>query len=224
MEILRNIPTVPTGIEQEITTPTGASVLAASVDSWEVSPPPFVPVSIGYGAGSRILQRPNLLRFIIGTAEGNSQWERDECVEIRTLLDDMDPRLWPDVSGMILESGAVDCYASPCTGRKGRPAQEMTVLCPSSALNDVTECIFRNTTTLGVRIERLERAVLPRDFDYVKTAFGTIRVKRAYFRGELLRAEPEYEDCAAAARSCGVPVRDVINAARCAAGEDRGEQ
>ena len=172
------------------------------------------------GAGSKDLQRPNLLRLTIAETLGDALWSTDHCIEIKTVIDDMDARLWPDAARRILEAGAMDCYAAICVGRKGRPAIEATVLCPVTEMDTVIECIFRNTSTIGMRLCEVERAVLDRDERTVATRFGPIGVKRVFLDGELLRAEPEYEDCAEASRQHTVPVQKVITEARFAALEN----
>ena len=168
------------------------------------------------GAGMKDLQRPNLLRVTIGETESNALWSSDNCIEIKIIMDDMDARIWPDTAYSILETGAFDCYATMCTGRKGRPAMEVTVLCPIPRKDDIIECIFRNTSTLGMRFSTVERAVLDRDFSTVETKFGPIRMKRAFLDGKLLRTEPEYEDCVKASRQHNIPVQEIITTARCA--------
>ncbi len=217
MCILSGVPTMPTGIESELTTPTGAAILVTAVESWLDLPPPMKPQATGMGAGSKDLQRPNLLRLTIAQTLGDALWGTDRCIEIKTVIDDMDARLWPDAARRILESGAMDCYAAICVGRKGRPAIEATILCPVTEMDAVIECIFRNTSTIGMRVSKVERAVLDRDERTVETRFGPIGVKRVFLDGELLRAEPEYEDCAEASRQHAVPVQKVITEARFAA-------
>ena len=93
---------------------------------------------------------------------------------------------------------------------------EVTVLCPVHRKDVIIKCIFQNTSTLGIRFSTVERAVLNRDFRTVETKFGPIRMKRAFLDGKLLRTEPEYEDCAKAARHHNVPVQKVIKASHCA--------
>lgn len=220
LRILTGVPTSPSGIPFEIATPTGAAILATAVQSWTAVPPGMIPATSGYGAGTRELSRPNLLRLTLGDTVQEGSWKEDRCVEIRTVLDDMDPRTWPDAAEKILESGAVDCYAAVCMGKKGRPALEVTVICHEPSKDQVIRCIFRNTTTLGVRTDTFSRALLDRDFQRVQTEFGPITLKRAFMDGSLLRAEPEYEECASAAREQGVSVREVMIAARCAARKD----
>jgi len=222
LRILEGIPTVPTGIGAELATPTGAAILAGAVGSWSETPPPCIPVASGYGAGSRELRRANLLRVTVGeTVSRREAAQMDGCVEIRTVIDDLDPRIWPQVSSGIMEEGALDCYTAMCIGRKGRPAQELTVICSDPSIEKVINRIFRETTTLGVRVGRFQRVILERDMHRVSTPYGSISVKRAYIGGALLRAEPEYDDCARAAAEHGVPVREVLMSARMAAERDK---
>ncbi len=216
MLILKGVPTAPTGIDSELTTPTGAAILVTAVESWTCPFPRMTPISTGMGAGSKDLQRANLLRLTVGETTNDVLWRSNRCIEIKTIIDDMDGRVWPDAAGRILESGALDCYTAMCIGRKGRPALEATVICPAARMDAVIECIFRNTSTIGMRICTVERAVLDRDERTVETIFGPIRVKRVFLDGKLLRSEPEYEDCAEISRQHNIPVQKVISAAKCA--------
>jgi pyridinium-3,5-bisthiocarboxylic acid mononucleotide nickel chelatase len=213
VELLMNVPTVPTGLSSELTTPTGAAILTTSVHSWTETVPVMTPTEVGYGAGTADLSRPNLLRVTIGDSPGTGSWNSDRCIQLSSIVDDMDPRLWPDLERKLLENGAIDCYVCPVLGRKGRPAMEVTVICDGAKSHDVIESIFINSTTLGVRIAELERAVLDRDFISVDTSYGEISVKRAFMNGRLLELRPEYDDCARAAGKHDVPVREVIEAA-----------
>ena len=218
MRLLQGIPVVPTDIQAELTTPTGAAILKAAVDSWTTPPPAMVPFATGMGAGSRDLKRPNLLRITLGDTLNvpdtePAPWEGDRCLQIRTVVDDMEGRLLPSAFRSFLNSGALDCWALPCIGRKGRPAQEITVLCRPHQRKTVLESLFLHTGTLGARVQEIERAVLRRDFVSVETGYGRIGVKTAYMGGEMVSAQPEYEDCAAAAEKHGVPVSRVIRAA-----------
>lgn len=216
VNLLKGIPTAPSGINYELTTPTGATILTTAVESWSMLPPPMIPVATGMGAGTHDLERPNLLRITIGTPVKNIGWNQDACIEIKTIMDDMDMRIWPDTAELILKSGAFDCYGAMCIGRKGRPAIEATVLCPASMQNEVIECIFRNTSTLGLRIQETGRAVLERTFTDVETRFGIIPVKIGLLNGEPIHMEPEYKNCVEAAGQHNVSVQTVITAARSA--------
>jgi len=215
--LLQGVPVVPTSEPSELTTPTGAAVLTALVESWD-APPAYVGVSSGMGAGSREGKtRANLLRLIIGLSavadEGNS------CLMIEAVIDDLDPRIWPVLNAGILAAGAFDCYARNCLGKKGRPAMELVVHLPESVRESVLSVVFAHSSTLGVRISDVERVVLQREFKQVSTRYGDVTIKLGYFSDRVVSAEPEFEECVALADAAGVPVKVVLQSARGVAAE-----
>lgn len=202
----------------ELTTPTGAAILTTLVRDWSSPHPECSVTGVGMGAGSRELEEaPNLLRIILGETGSAARWSRDECVEMVSLVDDMDPRLWPPLQKALLDAGAVDCYTLSGTGRKGRPALELTVLCPPEAEQRVLETLFEGSTTLGARIRTSARAVLPRRIVETATPWGSVRVKVALLGGRAVSAAPEMDDCLEIAEKAGVPPRRVLEAARSSA-------
>ena len=222
LELLKGVPVNPSEITGEITTPTGAAILTTAVDSWSANMPGLIIRNTGMGAGNRDLPRPNLLRLTIAEISDEPLWNVDQCIEITSVVDDMDGRTWPETGSILMGSGALDFYALPCTGRKGRPATELKVLCPVECRDDIIELLFRNTPTIGIRHRRVERAVLARETGSVETVYGKIELKKVYLKGSLLRSEPEYADCLRAAEDSGVPVIEVINAARRIANRRKG--
>ncbi|MBD3277115.1 MAG: nickel pincer cofactor biosynthesis protein LarC [Candidatus Aegiribacteria sp.] len=214
LELLKGVPAMPSGIAAEIATPTGAAILTTAVDGWSFDMPCLVVRNTGMGAGHRNLPRPNLLRLTIAEISDEPVWSSDQCIEITSVVDDMDGRTWPETGSMLMQHGALDFYALPCTGRKGRPAAELRVLCPVEKKDEIIELLFRNTPTIGIRHRRVERAVLARETASVETVYGKIGLKKVYLRGSLLRAEPEYADCQRVAENRGVPISEVITAAR----------
>ncbi len=216
--LLRNIPVSPSGISAELATPTGAVILLEAVSSWEEVPPAMTVLSSGMGAGSADLDRPNLLRASICETSGiNTPWSHDTCLQITTVMDDIDMRTWPEVSAGILDAGAYDCYVGNCIGRKGRPALLMTVLCTVPMRDRVIEQVFRSTPTLGMRVLEMPRAILDRDFISVVTEWGPVNVKVGYLAGEPINAEPEYSNCVSLASDNSIETARVITAARAAA-------
>lgn len=207
--LLRGIPTHSGSEAAELTTPTGAAILATLVDSW--TPPPGARwLSCGMGAGSRDARTPNLLRLSVGESLGDAP-HGEEIFELVTLVDDMDPRILPRLQEAVLEAGAVDCYAHQCIGRKGRPAIEVTALCRAGAVEAVRTTVFRESPTLGIRVRVTGRTVLERAFVDVSTPWGSAVVKTGMLRGATVNAAPEYESCAELARSAGIPVRVVLD-------------
>jgi hypothetical protein len=215
--LLRGVPILPEG-EGELTTPTGAAIVAAVVDEFG-PPPPLALAAVGYGAGTRELaDRPNVLRVLVGARLGVADASAPiDVVRVEANLDDMSPELVGPLFEALLAAGAVDVWSAPIIMKKGRPALEVTALSPPDALDKVRRAFFRNSTTLGVRTQPMARAVLARAFERVATPWGPVRVKLGALDGEVLGAKPELEDCRRLAVKAGVPVRAVHAAATAAA-------
>ncbi|HVB40786.1 MAG TPA: nickel insertion protein [Terriglobales bacterium] len=131
---------------------------------------------------------------------------------IETSVDDTSPQIVGYVLEQALEQGALDAYATPLQMKKNRPGVLLTILARPEQRQALVELLLRETSTLGVRVGECQREVLERSLETVTTAYGVIRVKRAP-AGAGAKAAPEYEDCRAAARRHGVPLRQVLEAA-----------
>jgi len=219
LKLLEGVPLLPTSEPCELTTPTGAAIITAAVSDWNsVAPLMRIEVS-GMGAGNRDSTRSNLLRVSVGETLGDQDStgaNADSCSRLTTVIDDLDPRLWPGLSGSLLEAGAVDCYAAHCIGRKGRPALEVTVLCPNElqVRNRVVETLFVESSTLGIRIDTVTRLVLERRFEKVATQWGDVTVKIGILGKRIVSAEPEFEECAALADRNAVSTKLVLQEAK----------
>jgi uncharacterized protein (TIGR00299 family) protein len=215
-ELLRGIPILAEG-EGELTTPTGAAILAAVVDAFG-PPPPMRVHAIGYGAGTRELaDRPNVLRVMIGEPIGQPQHTPSNAVTvIEANIDDMSPELVAPLFDALLAAGALDVWSTPILMKKGRPAIQVAALAAPAALSEVRRAFFRSSTTLGVRMHTTDREVLPRSFADVETAYGRVRVKLAAIDGEVIGVHPELEDCRRRAAAARAPVREVMSAAAAA--------
>jgi uncharacterized protein (DUF111 family) len=121
----------------------------------------------------------------------------------------MTPQLFGAVMDALLAAGALDVFYTPVQMKKNRPGTLLTVIAPPDARTALTELIFRETTTIGVRYRESEREVLDRAIVVVTTDVGPIRVKVARQRGEVLNVSPEFDDCVRAAKAAGRPVKDV---------------
>lgn len=215
LKLLEGIPTVPSGIEAELATPTGALILTSVVGDWEDTPPPVKITATGFGAGRDNLPRANLLRVTIGeTYNISSPYEDDSILEAVSLIDDMDARIWADVAKKLMKAGALDCYCIPCIGKKGRPALETKILMNPEDRVSILDIYFRHTTSIGLRVNRVPRCILRRKFITMHTKYGDIPVKIAYWDDEIVNMEPEFDECAAIADDFQVPVADVIAEAR----------
>jgi hypothetical protein len=215
-DLLRGAPTYSSGIERELVTPTGAAIVAAMAPRF--GPQPAMTVgAIGSGAGAADLaEQPNVLRIFVGeTAEENSGHDAggpldEEIVVLEANLDDMSPQVYGYFAERVLEAGALDVFSTPVQMKKGRPGQLVTVLCVPQSREALTDLIFRETTTLGVRRSHMQRRCLQRESVAVQTALGSIRVKVARLDGHILNVAPEYDDCRKAAMERGVPLKQVL--------------
>jgi uncharacterized protein (TIGR00299 family) protein len=213
VECLRGIPTYDAGIDFEFVTPTGAAIVGAhavEASRW----PSFSPEKTGWGAGAADLKdRPNLLRAILGEAPDHEK----SHVVIETNVDDVTGELVASCMESLLAAGALDAWATPITMKKGRPALTLSALADLSSADAVATAMLRETTSLGIRRYAVGRVERPRKIVVVETAFGKIAVKISGGPFGPPQIKPEFDACAAAAKTHGVPVREVIRAALVAA-------
>ena len=206
VEILRDYPTILTDIPEELTTPTGAGIIRGLSHGMLVMERLRFS-SIGYGAGTKEFPRlPNLLRVMVGELE--EPFDEDELVSVETNIDDMNPEIYPYVIDRLLSAGAHDAYLIPVIMKKGRPGVLLSVLAARSALEAVLGIVFSETTTLGVRIQPLERRKVKRDVRTVNTAWGEMSVK-VVMVGGVERMVPEYEECKRIATEKQIPLIEV---------------
>jgi pyridinium-3,5-bisthiocarboxylic acid mononucleotide nickel chelatase len=199
----------------EMCTPTGAALLAAAVTGWGPLPS-LTPSRVGVGAGGRDpAELPNVLRLVVGEKAGPPE----TAVMLSTNVDDLDPRLWPDVLDRLLAVGASDAWLSPILMKKGRPAHTLHALCPHETVDAVRAEIFRRTSTLGVRAVEVAKTALDRDTGSVTVGGERIATKRALLDGVVVNVSVEYEDVRRAADALGLPVKEVLRAATSAAYE-----
>lgn len=211
--LLRGSPIVPEGAG-ELTTPTGAVILAAVVDSFG-PPPPMRLRAVGYGAGTRELaDRPNVLRVMLGEPLGQADAPAAPALALlEANLDDMNPQLLSPLYDALLAAGAVDVWSASILMKKGRPATTVSALVTPGARAAVQRAFFLNSTTLGLRARPVDRVTLARSFVTAQTPYGAVRIKVAGLNGEVIGAHPEFEDCRRLAAKAKVPVRAVMAAA-----------
>jgi len=215
--ILRGLPVLAEGTG-ELTTPTGAAILAEVVQSFG-PPPPMRLYAQGFGAGTREhADRPNVLRVILGETLGQAlPASQAEVVLVAANIDDMNPQLADPLLVALFAAGALDAWLSPIQMKKGRPAIEVSALCAPSTLASIEEAFFANSTTIGVRRQIMQRTCLDRAMAKVVTPYGDVRVKVVSRAGAILGATPEFEDCRKLALRAKVPVRWVVSEASAAA-------
>jgi len=218
LEILKGVPVAASTAPFELTTPTGAAIVKTLASSF--GPMPSMTIDqAGYGVGKKdFKESANLLRAVIGTASGNKAAEGTERLTVlETNIDDMSPQVAGYLLEKLLSSGALDAFYTPVQMKKGRPGVLLTVLTDSGNKDSLLDMIFAESTTIGVRAHEVERHCLERKSAKVKTPYGTVKVKLALRKGRVMNIQPEYEDCKAAAEKKGVPLKQVMDAAREAA-------
>jgi uncharacterized protein (TIGR00299 family) protein len=212
-ELLKNLPTYSAHVQAELVTPTGAALLRAMDCRFE-STPMMRTQAIGYGAGTRNPERfPNVLRVSFGETVQAMQWTGEKVTVLECAVDDLSPQVLAHTAQLALERGALDVMSAPVTMKKGRLGTLLTVLCKPGDTARLQQLIFRETTTLGIRVREENRVILPRELTPVQTEFGTIHIKTGSGQGEEWNAAPEFEDCRRAAAAFDVPLKTVMQAA-----------
>ena len=224
-ELLQNIPIYSTEIEGELITPTGAAIISTVCDSFGNIPEMRVEKT-AYGAGTRDYKGfPNALRLMLGFQIPDSRFQTEEkfgiwnlesgisahqkLIQIETNIDDLSPQILGFVMERAFEFGALDCWFTPIQMKKNRPATLVSILCDSSKREILTELLYTETSTLGVRIKEVERACLPRETVKVETEFGAIDVKIAKYEGKIVNAKPEYEQIREIALKSNKSLREI---------------
>ena len=210
LELLKEIPIYSSGIEAELVTPTGAAILKNLVTGFEL--PEARWQQIGYGAGSRDLPTPNVLRVMIGES-AEIKYLEDEAVIIETEIDDMNPELFPYIQTKLFEQGALSAGLQQALLKKGRPGFSLRVLSPKECVDRLLEVIFRETTTLGVTLQTVKRKKLDRKVVEIETRYGKVHVKMGLLGNEVVNVAPEYEDCKQLAEETGVALKEIYQLA-----------
>jgi len=207
-ELLIGIPMYQSSTKFEIATPTGAAIISTLGNSFGTLP--LMNVSrIAYGAGDQDFPgSPNVLRLMIG--EPASTFDEDTSVVIETNIDDMNPQIYDYLIEQLIQQGAQDAYLTPIIMKKGRPALLLSVLTDKSLLDTILNTIFRETTSIGVRINEVSRKKLLREIREVETEYGTVRVKISSHKNQVLTVTPEYEDCRRIADEKRIPLKLII--------------
>jgi uncharacterized protein (TIGR00299 family) protein len=212
-ELLRGAPSYAGPLALEMCTPTGAALLVSNATSFGAQPAMAVQ-DIGVGAGARDPRgHANVLRLLVGSTTTEDSTGRHGTHAprlIETNVDDLDPRLWPNVLAALLAAGASDAWLSPIIMKKGRPAHTLHVLVAGGTAEQVRSEIFRQTSTLGVREIAVGKHALDRQTGTVTVDGHTVRVKLAVHEGSLVNAQPEYDDVARVAAATGRPVKEVL--------------
>jgi len=195
----------------ELTTPTGAALLAALVPPDGFGPlPGLVPISVGYGAGTRHLDgTPNVTQVVVGTVDlARTEARGQPLAVVEANLDDATGEVLGHTLSAMLAAGAVDAWITPSTMKKGRPGHVVSALCDGALAGQVATVLADETGSLGVRITRVERVAADRSLEAVDVGGVAVRVKVSPGR-----VKAEFDDAAHAARVLGRPAREIVQLA-----------
>ena len=206
-ELLTGFKTSRSTVEKELTTPTGAAIIASLAEQSLELPEDFSVEKIAYGAGTHDLDIPNVLRIYFGSIE--TPKER-RLIKLETNIDDMNPQIYGYLYDRLLEAGALDVWTTPIYMKKTRPAHTLTVLLADDREADCARIIFEETTTLGLRIINVDRRLeAERRMAKVETSYGEVSCKVSAFDGKIVSITPEYEDCKRLASEKNVPLKSI---------------
>ncbi len=215
-ELAKGYPIYSQGPAVELATPTGMALLTTLTQTFDRLPP-LVTGSVGYGAGTaNPPDWPNVLRVFLTTPvptssllPGEEKVEADQVIQLETNIDDMNPQLYEVVMERLFENGALDVSMTPTIMKRNRPGIILTVLAKPEHAGMLTQLLFRETTTLGVRSQLISRTTLARSMQTIRLPQGRVRVKSVH-AGKTVKHRPEFQDCQAIAKKTGIPVQEVI--------------
>lgn len=213
-QMAQGIPVFSNGPTLELTTPTGMALIRTLSQNFKTLPP-LTPQTIGYGAGTANPEGwPNVLRLFLGQEEKESLFTSDRIIQLETNIDDMNPQLYEQMMTHLFDAGALDITLTPTMMKRNRPGTIVSVVAWPQDLQVLTAILLSETTTLGVRIQELERAIVPRQVQTVRLPHGSIRIKIAELGNGQVKITPEYRDCAALAERTKQPIQVIIDLAR----------
>lgn len=211
LELLKGFRVDTRSPDHELVTPTGATFLNVLCDPAEELPALELE-RVGYGAGrADLADRSNVLRVSVGKASPPFANDRIVCLE--TNVDDLAPMAFEPLTRKLLKAGALDVFLTPIVMKKFRPAVKLTVLARVPDRSRLADVLFRECPTLGVRCQEVDRLIMGRRIERVRTRYGAVRVKIGFLDGFVRAGIPEYEDCRRLAERCSVPFRKVYEAA-----------
>ena len=220
-ELLKGATIYSTEIEGELITPTGAAIIATVCDEFGQIPEMKIERT-AYGAGTRDYENfPNVLRLMLGTIESrelkvksgneadNGRRTTNSLFLIETNIDDLSPQILGYVMERAFAIGALDCWFTPIQMKKNRPATMISILCANEKRESLTELLYTETSTLGVRIKAVERNCLPRETVKIETEFGAVDVKIARYKDEIINVKPEYDQIREIALQSNKSLREI---------------
>lgn len=213
LEVLRlaQAPITPLDTPKELVTPTGAAILAALAT---FERPNMAISGVGIGAGKRDLPWPNIMRLIVGNTP--SREKPPEMVQLETNIDDMNPQFYGYLMEKLFAAGARDVFLTPIQMKKNRPGTLLGVIAHQRDEAALAELILRETTTLGLRVQPIQRYEAKRAFRQIQTAYGSLTVKQKILDGKVIQSVPEYDECVRLAKENNISLAEIYKSAQLA--------
>ena len=205
-ELLAKVPFYHEGAEKELTTPTGAAVIKALAKYRANLPQGFETDCIAYGAGTWELAIPNVLRLYLGDLPAD---KKEPHFLLTTNIDDSTPQLLGYTIERLFAAGALDAWFMPIFMKKNRPAQMLSVLTDEVHKEDCINTILCETTSIGMRIQSVDRVEAERHIEAVTTVYGEVPCKVSCYKGTIVSVSAEYDVCCKAALQYEVPLKSV---------------
>jgi hypothetical protein len=210
----QGLPIYSAGPTLELTTPTGIA-LAKTLSSDFRPLPALTPQKVGYGAGTADPPGwPNVLRLFLDTPAGAPPLHSERIIQLETNIDDMNPQVYEVMMEHLFQAGALDVTLTPTIMKRSRPGTIVTVIAFSQDLQALQSVLLTETSTLGIRIQEMDRVVLPRASHTIRLLGGSIRMKIADLGHGRSKATPEFRDCVTLAERTKQPVQAIIDLAR----------
>ena len=212
LELLKGVPIYSKDINTELVTPTGAAIISTLCNSF--GPIPHMTVEkIGYGCGKKELEIPNLLRIIIGdTKKIISNSKKDDVLYMMECnIDDMNCEFYDHTMNRLFNEGALDVFLTNIIMKKGRPAVKLSVLAKPDDIDKLSNIVFKETSTIGIRKYQVSREALERKIIEVDTKYGAVHVKASYLDGKIVNYAPEYETVRNLAVQTGESIKNIYN-------------
>jgi uncharacterized protein (TIGR00299 family) protein len=208
LKLLKGLPCFSSGVQKELTTPTGAAMIGYLAHDFG-SMPEMTITDSGYGAGDHLIKSsPNMLRIIVGETVGK---DSNALMVVESNIDDMNPEFYDHVMESLFKAGAVDVYFTPIQMKKNRPAVKLSVLVAEAKIDEIARLIFSETSTFGLRYFPVDRMTLEREIIIIKTPYGEMKVKIGRIDGKVIQVSPEYEDCKKIARREKIPIKKIYD-------------
>ena len=192
-------------IDTELVTPTGAAIIAELSSEFTTLPAMKIQ-KIGWGAGTKDLKIPNILKVYYGEMQEKNQ----KIVVMETNIDDCSGEILGYTEELLFENGALDVFYTPIFMKKNRPAYRLTVVCKEPDIQKLQNIVFKETTTIGIRYRYEYRAELEREQILIDTKYGTLKAKKVVNNGETY-IYPEYESVKELAKKNDIPLKEVYN-------------